>query len=110
MIVSILESLYLIYMFCFFETSVDFNISATPDGYWFKHLIGSIPGNRICPFGHIAIFLLVGVLLFRDFIPKSLITVSLMIAFIISLINLNATIYLIPVFIIEYYRNVYYIN
>ena len=98
MIVSILESVYLVFMFLFFETSVDFNVLASPRGYLFKHLIGNTVGNRICPFGQIAIFGLIAVLLFR---PKGFVRCALVIAFVLSLMNLNALVYLIPIFIIE---------
>ena len=96
--IRILEALYIIYMFCFFETSVDFNVLASPRGYWFKHLIGNAVGNRICPFGHVSIFALVAVLLFGS---RRLIKCGLVVAFILSLMNLNALVYLIPVFIVE---------
>ena len=98
--IRILESLYLIFMFCFFETSVDFNVLSSPDHRFFKHLIGNEKGNRICPFGHVAIFALVAVLLFGS---RALIKCGLVIAFILSLMNLNALVYLIPVFVVEYY-------
>ena len=97
--IRILEALYLIYMFNFFETSVDFNVFSSPDHRFFKHLIGNKKGNRICPFGHVAIFALVAVLLFGS---RPLIRCSLVIAFILSLINLNALVYLLPIFILEY--------
>ena len=97
--IRILEALYLIYMFCFFETSVDFNVLSSPDHRFFKHLIGNEKGNRICPFGNVAIFALVAVLLFGS---GQLIKCSLVIAFVLSLMNLNALVYLIPVFLIEF--------
>ncbi len=99
--IRILEALYLIYMFCFFETSVDFNVLSSPDHRFFKHLIGNKKGNRICPFGHVAIFLLAAVLLFGS---SSLIKCSLVIAFIFSLMNLNAVVYLMPVFLLEFFN------
>ena len=90
--IRILEALYLIYMFCFFETSVDFNVFSSPDHRFFKHLIGNKKGNRICPFGHVAIIPLIFVLLFGS---RRLIKMwSLVIAFILSLMNLNALVYL----------------
>lgn len=104
MLIAIFESLYLIYMFCFFETSIDFNIFSSPDGKWFKHLIGNKKGNRICSFGHITIFFLIGLILFRELFAKALVKVSFVIAFLISLLNLNALVYLIPIFVIEYYK------
>ena len=76
--------------------TVDFNVFSSPDHRFFKHLIGNKKGNRICPFGHVAIFALVAVLLFGS---RPLIRCSLVIAFILSLMNLNALVYLIPVFV-----------
>jgi len=96
--IRILEALYLIYMFCFFETSVDFNVFSSPDHRFFKHLIGNKKGNRICPFGNVAIYALVMVLLFGS---QRLIKCGLVIAFVLSLMNLNALVYLIPVFVVE---------
>jgi hypothetical protein len=97
--IHILEALYLIFMFCFFETSVDFNVFSSPDHRFFKHLIGNKKGNRICSFGHVAIIPLIIVLLFGS---RGLIKCGLVIAFILSLMNLNALVYLIPVFLIEF--------
>jgi hypothetical protein len=96
--IRILESIYLIYMFNFFETGIDFNVISSPDHRFFKHLIGNEKGNRICCFGHVAIFALVAVLLFGS---RRLVKCGLVVAFILSLMNINALIYLIPVFLIE---------
>ena len=100
-----LESLYLIIMFHFFKTSIDFNILASPEGWLFEHLIGNEKGLRICPFGRIAIFVLIFILIIRNYfnIPQYVINISLIIAFILSLINLNAIIYILPVLITEIY-------
>jgi hypothetical protein len=57
--VSILETLYLIFMFLFFKTSIDFNFLRSPEGLWFEHIVGDEYGVRICPFGRIAIFALI---------------------------------------------------
>jgi hypothetical protein len=97
---SIIEAIYLFYMFHCFETTIDFGITPSPNGYWFTHMTGSEKGLRICPFGRVAILFLIAILLLR---PKFL-RISLIIAFFLSLINLNALVYLLPVFIIEYYR------
>ena len=106
MIVSILESVYLIFMFIFFKTTVDFNVLRSPGGKWFKHLIGDEYGNRICPFGKVAIFALIFVLLIRHYIkiPQYLINLALIVAFVLSLMNMNAVVYLIPIFLIEYFN------
>ena len=105
--ISIFESIYLIYMFLFFKTSIDFNILSSPNMWLFKHLIGDTYGLRICPFGQIAIFALIFILIFRNFINISpiLINISFVIAVILSLINLNALVYLIPVLLVEFVKN-----
>ena len=103
--ISIVESLYLIYMFLFFKTSVDFNIFDSPHGKFFEHLIGNEYGVRICLFGQKAIFLLIGILLGRHYvnIPQWFINMSLGISFVLSLMNMNAVVYLLPVWVNEIY-------
>ena len=103
---SVFESVYLIFMFIFFKTTVDFNVLRSPSGKWFKHLIGDEYGNRICPFGKVAIFALIFVLLIRHYIkiPQYFINLALIIAFVLSLMNMNAVVYLIPIFLIEYFN------
>ena len=103
---SVFESVYLIFMFIFFKTTVDFNVLRSPSGKWFKHLIGDEYGNRICPFGKVAIFALIFVLLIRHYIkiPQYFINLALIIAFVLSLMNMNAVVYLFPIFLIEYFN------
>ena len=109
LIISIVESIYLIYMFHYFKTSTDFNI--LPAGFlakrsdWFKHIIGNEYGLRICPFGQIAVIALVIVLLLRNFMHFSPFTLraSLGLSFLLALMNLNAVAYLAPVWITECY-------
>ena len=93
--ISFIESLYLIYMFHFFQTSVDFNIMSSPTGFMFEHLVGNERGLRICPFGRIAVFILIFIFIGRNYfnIPQSIINYILIITFVISLINLNALVY-----------------
>jgi uncharacterized membrane protein len=78
---------------------------ASPKGWLFEHLIGDTRSLRICPFGRIAIFALIFVLIMRNFIiiPSYSINVFLGIAVILSFINLNALVYLIPVLLLEFY-------
>ena len=71
---------------------------------YFVYLIGNKKGNRICSLGHITIFFLIGLILFRELFAKGMVTVLFVIAFLISLLNLNALVYLIPIFVIEYYK------
>ena len=103
--ISITESLYLLYMFLFFKTSVDFNIFDSPRGKYFEHLIGNEYGLRICLFGQKAIFVLIGILLGRHYIniPQWFINISLGISFVLSLMNMNAVVYMLPVWFYEIY-------
>lgn len=106
---SILKSFYLIYMFLFFKTSIDFNVLASPKGWLFEHLIGDTYGLRICLFGRIAIFALIFILIMRHFINISplFVKISLFIAVLLSLINLNALVYLMPVILLECFSFLY---
>ena len=103
---SILEAVYLSYTFHFLQTSVDFNIIDSPSNVFFKHPIGNAKVCRICPFGQYAIVILIGMLILRNFIhiPPSVVLGSILLAMLVSLINLNAMVYLIPVALIESYR------
>ena len=105
LLISVLESIYLIYMFHYFKTSFDFNIFASSENWLFKHLIGNEKGLRICPFGRIVIIPFVIILLLRNFsfisIPKYFMNMLLVLSFILSWMNLNAVVYFIPVWIVE---------
>ena len=106
LLISIVESSYLIYMFLFFETSVDFNIFSQGElgkSGLFKHLVGNECGLRICPFGRIAIFFLIGIILARNFvaIPHIYITTTFAVSAVLSLMNMNAIAYLLPVWLLE---------
>ena len=103
LLISLLEAIYLSYTFHFLKTGIDFNIFASPSGDMFKHLISNDVGLRICVFGQIMIIPLILLLILRNFthIDHKYIQYALGIAFIISLINLNATAYLIPVIVLE---------
>ena len=104
--ISILESIYLVYMFLFFKTSIDFNVLASLKGWLFEHLIGDTYNNTVCLFGRIAIFLLIFVLIMRDFINFPPVCPNLLgVAGFLSLINLNALVYLLPVILFECYSN-----
>ena len=103
--ISIIESLYLVFMFHFLKTSMDFNILSSPKGWLFEHLIGDEYGLRICPFGRIAIFALIFVLIARHYfeIPENFMIFALFVSFVLSLMNLNAVVYLIPIWLVEMY-------
>jgi len=105
LVISILETIYLLYMFLFFKTRIDFNIFSSSENWWFKHLVGKEYGLRICPFGRIAIFVLIFILLIRNYInvPNYILNIILIISFLVSLMNMNAIAYLIPIWLIEIY-------
>jgi hypothetical protein len=104
MSLSILESAYLFYMFRHCETTTDFGITPSPNGYWLEHVTGNVKALRICPFGRVAILPLIGLLLGRHFTPlitPRIINISLGISFFLSWMNTNALVYLLPIYIIE---------
>ena len=105
--ISVFESIYLIYMFHYFKTSVDFNILTSPQNWIFKHLIGNEKGLRICPFGRIVIIPFVIILILRNFsfisISKYFINMLLVLSFILSWMNMNAVVYLIPIWFVEFF-------
>ena len=103
LVISILEIIYLLYMFLFFKTSIDFNIFSSSENWWFEHLVGKEYGLRICPFGRIAIFVLIFVLIARNYIniPNYILNIVLITSFLFSLMNMNAIAYLIPIWLIE---------
>jgi len=103
LILSIIEAAYLSYTFHFLETSVDFNIMDSPSNILFKHATGNAKVGRICLFGQYAIVVLMVILLLRCTcdVPPYCALAAVGIALLISLINLNAFAYLVPVAIIE---------
>ena len=107
--ISILESLYLIFMFRFFKTSVNFDILKI---YWankyFNHNVENVYGPKICPFGQDIIFVLIFILLIRNVFPfkQTYIYYSLYLALGLSLLmNWNAFVYILPVLLVEKYFN-----
>tara|TARA_B100000963_G_scaffold319314_1_gene301096 strand:+ start:440 stop:697 length:258 start_codon:yes stop_codon:yes gene_type:complete len=83
---------------------MDFNVLRSPTGWWFEHLVGDHYGLRICPFGRVAIFALIAILITRHYIkiPQMFVNIALFVAFVLSLMNMNAVVYLIPIWLIEY--------
>lgn len=107
--ISIIESIYLIYMFYFFNTTTDFNL--IPHTYFdnikiLKHIQGNEKGLRICLFGRILLPFFIYFLIGRHYDPSlnqywlSIMIVSLL----LSLLNMNALVYLLPIWVIELYN------
>lgn len=103
LILSIIEAAYLSYTFHFLETSVDFNIMDSPSNILFKHATGNAKARRVCPFGQYAIVVLMAILLLRCAcdVPPYCVLAAIGVALLISLVNLNAFAYLVPVAIVE---------
>ena len=68
--ISFLESIYLIIMFYFFHTTIDFNIihhNYFDNNNLFKHLQGNDKGLRICLFGRLILPFFIAFLLLRNY-------------------------------------------
>ena len=105
--ISILESIYLLYIFRYFKTTINFDIRKIYfSNTYLHHNVTNQYGFKICPFGRDFILVLIGILLFRNVykIPQTYIYYSLYIALGLSFIlNWNAVIYLLPVYLLEKY-------
>jgi len=105
--ISIIETIYIIFMFHFFKTRTDFNIipklSIIKEYSFLNHLSGNEYGLRICLFGRIVIWGFILVLLLRNFyiLPKYSQHCIIVLSMILSLLNMNAIVYLTPIWIIE---------
>ena len=116
MIISIVEAIYIIYMLRFFKTKYSLAHPLTYfENKFFFHPIGKSdePISNICPFGHMASWYLGLYILIRMVILncskidiKYIVLISKIIVFItmlFSFMNFNAVVYLLPVFILEFY-------
>ena len=116
-------------MFYYFKTDVDFNI-ISPEAYIFNMFFNLVEGQdskftdsiienrkiylnhyeggkvKICLFGRYVILLLFVFFIMRHFvvIPKYVTKIILIITLLLSTININAFVYLIPIFLIEVYN------
>jgi hypothetical protein len=118
-LLSILEAIYIFYMFRIFKTRKFFHhpleifLQRSAFSDWMKHPISDKSySNKICPFGNtMGIVLALWILYVDNYSSPSnfvLNNIVWILAAIISLItNLNAFIYLIPCLIIEYLKHIY---
>ena len=104
LIVSLVEIIFLVYTFHIMKTTIDFNILKSPDHFLFKHAIGDDKTKRVCLFGQIMIVPLIIILLVRNFvaIPQEVPFILTILGLGLSVANINAFIYLIPICIAEY--------
>lgn len=122
LIITIFEIIYVYYMLNFFKTNYSIHhpleyifINNLPK--FFSHPIGKYDySNKICPFGHFASNILVLYLIFRYLaITRTKINlrfiniIILIITVLLSLMNMNAFIYLLPYFFLEAYVQIYLI-
>jgi hypothetical protein len=122
LLISIVEVIYVYYILNYFKTKYSIHhpleyivINKLPE--FFKHPMGVYEyNNKICPFGHFASNLLVLYLLIRYLILtrttyklKNINLTIIIITAVLSLLNMNAFIYLIPFFILEFYVHKYII-
>ncbi len=113
MLLPIIHSIYIIYILNYFKTKYSF---AHPFTYFnsdlLYHPIGKSnePTSKVCKLGNIlswwlGVFIIIrGILLFNKMYTKMLTKLSLILlilAVMLSMLNLNVVIYLIPHFIIE---------
>ena len=107
-IISVIESGYIIYMYNYFKTT--YNIAHSLSYFidpLLYHPIGTQehPENLICPLGNMGSYIIAGYLIGRHFIPgqywkrynKYIMTMILL----MTLMNFNATLYFMPLFITE---------
>ena len=121
-IFSIIEAIYVIYVLRFFKTrkSLDYGyvikkLSFLRMGKYIEHPTREYiePKSMICPFGHDLAFLLGGYLIIRfllGFKMKTIIILNFLIlalSFIMSFMNFNAVIYLLPFIIVDLLFNLY---
>ena len=107
-LLKIIEIVYLIYMFYFFKTTFSIHhpleSSLTSFSDYLKHPINNgIYESKICQFGKDAMILLITYLIIRCFInfPKLINIMIISITMIVSLLNMNAVLYLLPFVIVE---------
>ena len=107
MLSPIIESVYIIYMLRYFKTRYEIHhpleYFITKD--FIKHPIyTSIYESKICPLGNIGCFILAFLILLRWYKrweKNKWSRIVLFITIFVSLLNMNAIVYLLPVFIYE---------
>lgn len=107
-IISTIESIYIVYMFRFFKTTYSFNLIPLKfldknqylahQKYYSQNAV-----SHICPFGHDMAFVIAGYLILRNFVPCLMEYNSWIIGFIFlgCFLNFNCVFYFLPVLLIE---------
>ena len=119
-ILAVIHSVYIVYVLNYFKTRYNF---AHPITYFnnklLYHPIGmsDVPKSKVCKLGNILSWVLALFILGRGFlyvyksnlrkVLKQISLIGLILAIILSMLNFNVVIYLIPHFIIEIYIQKY---
>ena len=114
-LLGIAQSLYIVYMLNYFKTcySVAHPLTYFENSYLY-HPIGKAdkPLSNVCQFGHQVSWLLAGFIIIRNIlisqkcgrnILRKFSTLVLIITVIMSMLNFNVVLYLLPHYILEYY-------
>ena len=108
LIISIIEAVYIIFMFRYFKTTYSFNylpLKFLDNSLYLQHqkYATSTAESHICPFGHDMAFIIGAFLILRNFIPcfMEYNTCILSLILIGCFLNLNAVMYILPVIVIE---------
>lgn len=108
LIISVIEAVYVIYMFRYFKTTYSFNylpLQFLDNSLYLKHQKNTTntPESHICLFGHDMAFVIAAFLILRNFIPclMEYNTCILSLILIGCFLNLNAIAYILPVILIE---------
>ena len=106
--ISVLEALYVLYMFRFFKTTFSMNLLPLKFLDYNEYMIHEkqsteTPVSHICPFGHDMAIVIALYLIIRNYIPGIMKYNKIILGFITfgCLMNLNALLYFLPVIIIE---------
>ena len=114
--ISLLEGLYVMYMFICFKTvfSLEINRSGNilrqiRDMEYLFHPVerSEVPISQICYIGKVGSVFIFLYLILREFVslPKYTNMIVFLIIFVLTLINYNALLYMMPVFMLELYIN-----
>ena len=111
LLISIIEAIYIIYMFRYFKTTFSFNLiplKFLDNNEYLRHqkYYTQNPESHICPFGHDMAFLIGFYLVVRNFLPKLMEYNNLIIGLIFlgCFLNFNCVVYFLPIFIIEFFK------
>ena len=114
-LLSFFQSIYIIYMLNYFKTKYSLSHPATYfENKLLYHPIGvsDKPVSNICQLGHILSWFLATFIIIRSIflvkniyvnVFKLLTLITLILGIVLSMMNFNAVVYLIPHFILEYY-------